>query len=186
MDCAGISKEEAAVRATRRALAFAFLKGDGLEIGAGNRPVLLPKEAQCVHGDLRDPAALETYFGDASSPKPFFLDAQTLSGIGDRTFDFVISAHVVEHLRDALGAIRHTLRVLRPGGVFMLVLPDKRFTYDHPRPVTPLAHLIDDERDGGENTVYHAYRDCAALCHDWGGVNPTSEQIELQVGGLDR
>jgi len=34
--------------------------------------------------------------------------------------------------------------VLKPGGCMLLILPDKRFTFDHKRAVTTFNHLIDD------------------------------------------
>jgi SAM-dependent methyltransferase len=156
MDLTGLTPEEVAVRATRRALAHVYIDGEGVEVGAGNRPVILPETARCFYGDVRDKEAFESYFGEGSSEKspiPMYLDAQTLSGVEDHSLDFVISAHVIEHLHDALGAFRNAIRVLKPGGIFMLIVPDKRFTFDHLRPVTPLEHLIRDANDGGASTL---------------------------------
>jgi hypothetical protein len=39
-------------------------------------------------------------------------------------------------------------RVLKPGGVLYLGLPDKNFTFDRDRQCTPLQHLIDDRKRG--------------------------------------
>jgi hypothetical protein len=39
-------------------------------------------------------------------------------------------------------------RVLRANGVMFVTLPDKRYTFDHERPVTPLRHLLDDHQNG--------------------------------------
>jgi len=49
-------------------------------------------------------------------------DASSLS-FDDSTFDRVIAAHVLEHLRDAHRVLREWVRVLKPGGVLSLVLP---------------------------------------------------------------
>jgi SAM-dependent methyltransferase len=179
MDCTGLEPAEIASRATRRALAFAFIRGEGIEVGAGNRPVILPDGVRCHYGDVRNSADLDAYFGE-KIPVPSFLDAQTLIGIPDQTLDFVISAHVIEHLPDALGSIRNSLRTLKTGGIFFLAIPDKRLTSDQKRSVTSLSHLIDDERDGGIATMLDAYREWATLCHEWGFV-PTEQQIEEQA-----
>jgi hypothetical protein len=47
--------------------------------------------------------------------------------------------------------------VLRRGGIFILVVPDRRFTFDQGRPPTPLAHVIADSLDGGVGTRHEAY-----------------------------
>jgi SAM-dependent methyltransferase len=180
MDIVGLLPEEVATRATRRALAHTFIRGEGIEVGGGNRPVLLPEGVKCHYGDIRGAEALEAYFKE-KIPVPSFLDAQTLVGVADDTLDFVISAHVIEHLPDALGSARNSLRVLKKGGIFFLALPDKRFTFDQNRPVTSLAHVIGDEKDGGKSTMLDAYKEWAVICHDWGSSKPTEEQIDQQA-----
>ena len=46
--------------------------------------------------------------------------------VADVSADAVYSSHVLEHLsrRDVTVALRNTLRILRPGGVFRVVVPD--------------------------------------------------------------
>lgn len=186
MDLTGLSPEEIAVRATRRALAFAYIRGEGMEVGSGDRPVPLPEGAICHYGDIRDSEALEKYFGAgtaAKTPIPSFVDAQTFGGVPDNLLDFVISGHVIEHLPDALGAISHAVRVLKPGGIFMLILPDKRYTFDHGRPLTPLSHLIEDAKDGGRGTMLEAYREVGRHNHNWGGRMPTPGELDEYANG---
>ena len=40
------------------------------------------------------------------------------------SFDFVVAAHVLEHMRDVLGALQSWLRVCRRGGWVLFMLPD--------------------------------------------------------------
>ena len=42
------------------------------------------------------------------------------------------------------------LRVLKPGGVLYLSLPDKRFSFDVDRPVTTVEHVLRDYKEGPE------------------------------------
>jgi hypothetical protein len=51
-------------------------------------------------------------------------------------------------LRRPTVALGNMIRVLRPGGVLYLAVPDKRYTFDADRPVTPTDHLLRDHREG--------------------------------------
>ena len=91
--------DEEAIAAVRSELSRRFIFGHGLEIGAGARPFPIPAGAQVSYGDMRDRASLESYFKTNAVQSGEPIDAQTLAGIADASFDFVISAHVIEHLR---------------------------------------------------------------------------------------
>ena len=64
--------------------------------------------------------------------------------------DFVVANHFMEHTQDPIGTLACHLRVLRPGGVLYLAIPDKRRTFDRTRPVTTLEHLLRDHLEGPE------------------------------------
>ena len=145
------------VSAVRKSVSDLFIKGRGVEVGAGPRPFPIPEHASCVYGDIRDGEELTKYFANDGSPPPAMIDAQTFSGIADNQFDFAISAHVIEHLQDPLGSIANTMRVLKPSGIFVLIVPDMRYTFDRNRTPTPIEHLLQDWRDGGASTKIDAY-----------------------------
>jgi len=96
-------------------------------------------------------------YDPSGSPGVQFIgEASSLPMIGDEQYDVVLSSHTLEHCANPLKALREWLRVLRRGGVLVLVLPHKDATFDHRRPVTRLAHLLDDERvDTGEADLTH-------------------------------
>jgi SAM-dependent methyltransferase len=52
-------------------------------------------------------------------------DAQYLANVHDASFDFVYSAHCLEHVVDPRIALRHWLRVLKPGGYMVVTVPDE-------------------------------------------------------------
>ena len=78
----------------------------------------------------------------------FICEASSLDRIDNEKYDFVMSSHVIEHIANPLKAILEWKRVLRVGGVILLVCPHKERTFDHRRPVTPLSHIIDDYSKG--------------------------------------
>ncbi|MBB5772974.1 SAM-dependent methyltransferase [Brevundimonas vesicularis] len=142
------------------------LKGRGIEVGAGARPFPVPDHLQVAYGDIRDEPALAAYFGvDAVSGGDTFIDAQTFAGIPASSADFIISAHVIEHLLDPIGAILAAARVLKRGGQMILVAPERTKTFDQLRPDTTLDHLIADALDGGAGTRLDAYREHVRFVH---------------------
>jgi SAM-dependent methyltransferase len=76
--------------------------------------------------------------------RSFVLEAAVLAGIDTGAYDAVLTSHVIEHLADPLSALQEWHRVLRPSGRIVIVAPHKDGTFDHLRPVTPLAHLTGD------------------------------------------
>jgi SAM-dependent methyltransferase len=52
-------------------------------------------------------------------------DAHELPGIADGTYDFVHSSHCLEHLSAPRRAVSHWVRVLKPGGYLVVVVPDE-------------------------------------------------------------
>lgn len=147
------------ILAVRRSIADVFLRGAGIEVGAGPRPWPVPDCVEVEYGDIRDRDALERYFGRDASPEGTVIDAQTLDSVADASLDFVLSAHVIEHLQDPLGSIRAAMRCLRPGGSLLLAVPDMRHTFDRKRSPTPLSHLLSDLENGGAGTRLEAYEE---------------------------
>jgi SAM-dependent methyltransferase len=88
--------------------------------------------------------------------RQFVREAGKLEGIADGTYDFVLSSHSLEHSANPLKCLAEWIRVLKPGGAVLLLLPNSRFTFDHRRPVTSFQHLLDDYRnDTAEDDLTH-------------------------------
>lgn len=86
----------------------------------------------------------------------FIADATDLSKILTDQYDFILSSHSLEHVANPIKALKEWLRVLKPGGAIILVVPDKFHTFDHKRPYTTFEHLIDDYRNNvGEDDLTH-------------------------------
>jgi SAM-dependent methyltransferase len=54
---------------------------------------------------------------------------------------------VLEHLANPLAMLVDCYRVLRPGGLLVLLVPDRHQTFDRTRSPTPLTHLIEEHED---------------------------------------
>lgn len=136
----------------RARLARRYLRGAGLEIGGLNAPLRVPHGVQVVQVDQKTTAELRAEYPELSETPlaqvDVIDDGQTLRTFADASQDFVIANHMLEHCEDAIGTLKHHLRVLRPGGILFLAVPDKRYTFDRDRPVTTLEHHLRDHVEG--------------------------------------
>ena len=86
----------------------------------------------------------------------YVCDATDLHDIELQKYDFVLSSHTLEHIANPLKALSEWLRIIKENGIVLIVLPHKNRSIDHKRPVTTLAHLIDDYKNGiKENDETH-------------------------------
>ncbi len=96
------------------------------------------------------------YSPHAEPGRQFIREATDLHGIESESYDFVLASHVLEHCANPLAALTEWLRVLRPQGEILLILPDRRFTFDHRRRVTTFDHILEDFRaEVGEDDMTH-------------------------------
>jgi SAM-dependent methyltransferase len=86
----------------------------------------------------------------------YLSEAVDLREIPTGTYDFILSSHMLEHTANPLRALREWMRVIREGGTLVIIVPRPEGTFDHRRPVTPLAHLVEDfERGTKEDDLTH-------------------------------
>lgn len=89
-----------------------YLVGQGIDIGAGSDSLGLygeffPLMQSCRAWDLPDG------------------DAELMNSVGDDCFDFVHSSHCLEHMVDPKRALDNWLRILKPGGHLICLVPDE-------------------------------------------------------------
>jgi SAM-dependent methyltransferase len=100
--------------AADRRYATRYLVGDGLDIGAGPDPLALHAE----HFPLMQTCRVwDTIYGDG--------DAMLMEGVEDESFDFVVSSHCLEHVASPSEALINWVRVTRPDGHLILIVPDE-------------------------------------------------------------
>ncbi len=67
---------------------------------------------------------------------------QELTG-KSKFYDWIIASHVIEHTPDLIGFLENCDHILKDEGVLSLAIPDSRYSFDHFRPLTSLAHVLD-------------------------------------------
>jgi GT2 family glycosyltransferase/SAM-dependent methyltransferase len=154
----------------RSAVAGLYLEGTGIEIGALHSPLPVNPTVTVRYVDRMCVADLRKHYPELDSlplVEPDIIDnGEQLASIADATQDFVIASHFLEHCQDPIGAIKAMLRVVRPGGVVYLAVPDKRYTFDRKRPVTPLEHLTRDHEEGPAWSKERHFEEWATLAED--------------------
>ena len=141
------------------------LTGHGLEIGPLHRPMVRHEGMVMDYIDRCTVKELREHYpelNDLPLVEPTILgDAETLANIKDKTFDFVIAAHVIEHMKNPLSALEQWCRVVKPRGKIYLIVPDKRITFDRNRVRTNIEHIIQDYRSPSAERDYDHFIDYA-------------------------
>jgi len=97
--------------------------------------------------------------------KQFIADATDLKDIKSNTYDFLISSNCLEHVANTLKALDEWVRVIKPEGYLLLVLPKKESNFDRKRPYTDFKHILTDyEGNIAEDDLTHL--DEILLYHD--------------------
>jgi predicted SAM-dependent methyltransferase len=155
--------------------AYRYLAGEGLEIGGLNLPLEVPRQARVRQVDRMTTAELrETYPEMAElelAEVDVVDDGETLATVADDSQDFIVANHFLEHTADPIGTIGTHLAKLKPGGVLFYAVPDKRYTFDFRREVTPLEHMVRDHEQGAAGSRRDHYDEWARL------VEPTDAAL---------
>lgn len=122
--------------------------GFGLEIGPSYNP-LLPKSSgyNVETVDQTNAAALRKKYRDNASQieeVDYVSDGQGLLELIGKpgAYDFIVASHVIEHVTDIVRFIQDCEALLKPEGVLVLAVPDKRFCFDTLRPVSTIGQAL--------------------------------------------
>lgn len=152
---------------SREALAMQYIKGRGIEIGALSKPLRVPARAEVKYVDRLPVGELRRQYpelkGHSFVKVDVVSDGEKLNEFQTGSLDFVIANHFLEHCENPIGALSAFLRVLKPGGIVYLAVPDMRFTFDSGRPVTGLQHLIRDYREGATRSREEHFKEWRTL-----------------------
>ena len=164
-----------------------------LDVGSGSGDFLLRMRARgwTVLGVEPDPVAAAAARANGLDVRDGMLVDAEFPG---DTFDAIVLSHVIEHVHDPVALLRECGRVLRPGGVLVLMTPNlasvghRRFGADW-RGLEPPRHLHVFSVDSLRACVQHVglrvteVRTSARLVR---GIWWVSESIRHQNGGRSR
>lgn len=117
-----------------------------LEIGPMDTPVL--RGPKVSYFDVLDTDGLrkrcEQHGRSAQNcPHIDFVSPHGDLSVVDACFDAVVSSHAIEHQPDLVAHLEGVARLLRPGGRYFVLVPDRRYCFDHFLPDSNLADVID-------------------------------------------
>jgi len=122
-------------------------------------------------------------YANGKTGHQYIGEGGVLDRIADARYDFVLSSHSLEHTANALRAVSEWKRVLKPGGAMLLVLPERRYTFDHRRPVTSFEHLLQDfEANVQEDDLTHL--DEIVALHDLSRDLPAGSPEQFRARSL--
>ncbi len=127
-----------------------FLRGKGIEIGAGASPQKLPKGAVCEYFDKRSTQELAQLFNvnENSLYKVYSLD--TYWKRFPEGADFLIAHNVLEHTANPIKSLIEWNNYVKNDGIIVVSLPNFKHCWDKDRLIPSFEHLVLDyllERD---------------------------------------
>lgn len=127
--------------------------GHGIEIGPSFNPVAPKKEGYKVHiiDHMNREQLIDKYKDAHVDPKnieevDFLWSGESYAELTGKTkyYDWIIASHVIEHTPDLIGFFHDCDTILKDDGVISLVIPDKRYCFDHYRTITGISKIIDN------------------------------------------
>ncbi|MER8746766.1 methyltransferase domain-containing protein [Mesorhizobium sp. M1004] len=122
--------------------------GFGLEVGPSYNPLLPKSRGYNVETiDHADAATLRKKYSDNAlqiEEVDYVSDGRSLSEvIGKKErYDFIFASHVIEHVTDIVRFLQDCETLLKPNGLLVLAVPDKRFCFDALRPLSTVGQAL--------------------------------------------
>lgn len=175
----------------RADIAARVLSGAGIEIGGLHYPLAVPPGVQVTHVDRMTVPELRQHYPELNQLDLVKVDVvddgERLDRFADSSLDFIIANGFLEHCHDPITTIANHLRKLVPGGILFYALPDRRFTFDVNRQVTPLEHIVRDYEEGPEWSRRQHFEEWARYVYEDPHEPPRSEeQVQLLADMLQQ
>ncbi len=126
--------------------------GYGIEIGPSHNPIAPKNDGYRVH--IIDHMSREQLIAkyrnhgvnlNKIEEVDFVWQGESYTELTGKTkhYDWIIASHVIEHTPDLIGFLNDCDTILKDDGAISLVVPDKRYCFDHYRPITSISKIID-------------------------------------------
>jgi hypothetical protein len=165
-----------------------YLSGKGIEIGALHFPLPVNRRTSVTYVDRVPTATMRMRLPELASAMvdvDIIDDGEVLSTISDASQDFVIANHFLEHTQNPIGTLNTLLRVIRRNGILYLSLPDKRYTFDIDRPITPTEHIIRDFKEGPGWSMLDHYREWVNLVDKVTDATLAKDKVESLIASKE-
>lgn len=122
--------------------------GFGLEVGPSYNPLVPKSKGYKVETvDHADATTLRKKYSDNASQieeVDYVSDGQGLLELigSPQRYDYIVASHVIEHVTDIVKFLRDCSTLLKPSGVLVLAVPDKRYCFDTLRPVSTVGQAL--------------------------------------------
>lgn len=167
----------------RRTISKTYLQGRGIEIGALHQPLPVGRRARVLYVDRFPVPDLRRHYPELAHeelvPVDVVDDGEKLLRFEAESLDFVIANHMLEHCENPIATLLRFFEVLKPQGLLYLAIPDKRFSFDKDRRVTPLQHLLDDFYKGPEGSREAHFREWVDLVCNIRDPEQASKQLHV-------
>lgn len=137
-------------RKPHRGKALEFLTGNGIELGACHSPCPMPVGSTVTYCDRFDPEEAKKLWSELANAelvgvdKKLDVNSEGLSAFEAESLDFAIFNNGLQQVANPIAVVEELFRVTKPGGHVVVSVPDKRFTFEASRTVTPWDHLLDE------------------------------------------
>ena len=124
----------------------------GLEISPSINPMIKSSDGYKIHyldacttDELKRRAISKGRNIDCAPSIDYVYDfSKAISdNVGHKTFDFIVSSHVIEHIPDLVSHFQQIEEALKEGGVYGFLAPDKDLCFDAEKPDSTLSQLIE-------------------------------------------
>lgn len=164
------------------------LLGTGLELGPGqiqfpapnsDKVILVDKLPSKDHSELFPELGPDVYIVEPDLLVDF--DSERLETFESDSFDFVVASHLLEHLAQPFKMLDEIWRVLKPNGLAIIFLPDRRRTFDRKRACQSFEHFFDEYNNGSSQVDTDDLRDYLLKVENYSLIDIDSDYVRFHL-----
>lgn len=84
----------------------------------------------------------EYNFYQNKTGKVIINDSVNIKDVEDNNYDFVFSSHCLEHIANPMKALQEMIRITKPRGYIIIVVPEKSVCFDHRRQHSKFSTIL--------------------------------------------